>query len=83
MANLTGISYSIIQKIENGDVKIQTWKVYRNLAAILEDDLLKADSKYKEKKDKNRKPKKRSITLKNIAQRGSNLSWEMGHKVVY
>lgn len=83
LAKETEVSYSIIKNLENSEVKIQNWRVYKNLSLILEDDLLKADSKYKERKDKNRKPKKRSITFKNIATRDNKLSWEMGHKVVY
>ena len=83
LAKETEVSYSIIKNLENSEVKIQNWRVYKNLSLILEDDLLKADSKYKERKDKNRKPKKRSITFKNIATRGSKLSWEIGHRVVF
>lgn len=83
LASLADIPYETVRKIENSISEISSWRQYQNLAAIIGNDLLKADSKYKERKDKNRKPKKRSITFKNIATRGSKLSWEMGHKVVY
>lgn len=83
LARLAGIPYETVRKIENSISEISSWRQYQNLAAIIGNDLLKADSKYKDRKDKNRKPKKRTITFKNIAKRGSKLSWEMGHKVVY
>ncbi|WP_437381932.1 helix-turn-helix domain-containing protein [Aerococcus urinaeequi] len=83
LASLADIPYETVRKIENSISEISSWRQYQNLAAIIGNDLLKADSKYKERKDKNRNPKKRSITFKNIATRGSKLSWEIGHKVVY
>ena len=83
LARLSDIPYETIRKIESSISEISSWRQYQNLAAIVGNDLLKADSKYKERKDKNRKPKKRSVTFKNIATRGSKLSWEMGHRVVF
>lgn len=83
LASLADIPYETVRKIENSISVISSWRQYQNLAAIIGNDLLKADSKYKERKDKNRKPKKRSITFKNIATRGSKLSWEIGHRVVF
>lgn len=83
LARLADIPYETIRKIENSISEISSWRQYQNLATIIGNDLLKADSKYKERKNKNRKPKKRTITFKNIATRGSKLSWEIGHRVVY
>ena len=82
LGDITGLRASDVSKIESGARNIPNWPNYQRLKKVLRNDLLWSSSRFKPKPKKGKKVKQ-FMTFKNIATRGSKLSWEMGHKVVY
>ena len=74
-AKQLGIGHERLSGIERGVTKPFHWKEYVKLKNFYKDDLLKESAV----KKKNAKVvTKETITFKNVATRGSKLSWEMG-----
>ena len=77
-ANQLGIGHERLSSIESGKTKPFHWKEYVKFKKFYEDELLKESAV----KKKNAKViTKETITFKNVATRGSKLSWEMGKRV--
>ena len=77
-AKQLGIGHERLSGIERGVTKPFHWKEYVKLKNFYKDDLLK-ESAIKKKNAK--VVTKETITFKNVATRGSKLSWEMGKRV--
>ena len=77
-AKQLGIGHERLSGIESGKTKPFNWKEYLKFKEFYKDDLLKESAV----KKKNAKViTKETITFKNVATRGSKLSWEMGKRV--
>ena len=77
-AKQLGIGHERLSSIESGKTKPFHWKEYVKFKKFYKDDLLKESAV----KKKNAKVvTKETITFKNVATRGSKLSWEMGKRV--
>ena len=77
-AKQLGIGHERLSSIESGKTKPFNWKEYVKFKKFYKDELLK------ESVIKKRNAKivtKETITFKNVATRGSKLSWEMGKRV--
>ena len=77
-AKQLGIGHERLSSIESGKTKPFHWKEYVKFKFFYKDDLLK-ESSFKKKNAK--VVTKETITFKNIATRGSKLSWEMGKRI--
>ena len=77
-AKQLGIGHERLSSIERGVTKPFHWKEYLKFKKFYKDDLLK-ESAIKKKNTK--VVTKETITFKNVATRGSKLSWEMGKRV--
>ena len=77
-AKQLGIGHERLSGIERGVTKPFHWKEYVKLKKFYKDDLLKESSV---KKKKAKVITKETITFKNVATRGSKLSWEMGKRI--
>ena len=77
-SKMLGIGKYCFSNIESGISKPLNWKEYLKFKKFYKDDLLKESAV----KKKNAKViTKETITFKNIATRGSKLSWEMGKRI--
>ena len=77
-AKQLGIGHERLSSIESGKTEPFHWKEYVKFKKFYKDDLLKESAV----KKKNAKVvTKETITLKNIATRGSKLSWQMGKRI--
>ena len=77
-SELLGIGNDRLSNLEKGVSKPLNWKEYLKFKKFYKDELLK-ESAVKKKNDK--VVTKETITFKNIATRGSKLSWEMGKRI--
>ena len=77
-AKQLGIGHERLSNIESGKTKPFHWKEYVKFKKFYKDDLLKESAI---KKKKTEVITKETITFKNVATRGSKLSWEMGKRV--
>lgn len=78
IGDMIELSKGSYQKIEHGKNDVKSWKMYIDLTMILKSDLLKADSKFKVKRNNKRSTPKKYITFKNVGGR-----WVLGRKMVY
>ena len=77
-AKQLGIGHERLSSIESGKTKPFHWKEYVKFKKFYKDDLLKESAV----KKKNAKVvTKETITFKNVATRGSKLSWKMGKRI--
>ena len=77
-AKQLGIGHERLSSIESGKTKPFNWNEYVKFKQFYKDELLKESAV----KKKNAKVvTKETITFKNVATRGSKLSWEMGKLV--
>lgn len=73
-ANQLGIGHERLSGIESGKTKPFNWNEYVKFKKFYKDDLLKESAR---KKKEAKFVTKETITFKNVATRGSKLSWEM------
>ena len=77
-AKQLGIGHERLSSIESGKTKPFNWKEYVKFKKFYKDELLKESAI---KKRNAKVVTKETITFKNIATRGSKLSWEMGKRI--
>lgn len=73
-----GVGHNRLASIESGELTFNSWKEYLKFKEFYKDDLLKESAR---KKKNVKVVTKETITFKNVATRGSKLSWEMGKRV--
>lgn len=78
-AKLFQMNNMTLEAIETGERTFRSWPEYMKFVNYYDDDLMKGE---KPKKAKKSKRAKHFMTFKNIATRGSRVSWQTGRRIV-